>query len=293
MYFPGFAQDRVSIEKIAFNVRRGGSGHAVLLLHGFPQTHLCWRLIAPDLARSFAVVCPDLKGYGDSDAPAPTPDSKNYSKRAMAEELVALMARLGYDRFDVIGHDRGARIGYRLALDHPECVRRLVILDILPTCEQWDVADRHFAVRTYHWGFLAREGGLPERLVGLDPDFYLDYTIRSWAGSMASFTPDVLAEYRRCFRRPATIAAACADYRAGYGIDDALDRADRQSGRRIACPVQVLWGEEYMVAANPVLDTWRQWADRVEGRSIRSGHFLPEEAPEAVLETALPFLRKS
>jgi haloacetate dehalogenase len=209
--FPGFEQCRVEIHGVTYNLLLGGAGPALLLLHGYPQTHLCWRLVAPELARRFTIVCPDLKGYGDSDAPAPDPDSSNYSKRAIAAELVELMAVLGFPRFSIMGHDRGARVGYRLVLDHPERVGRMVMLDILPTCEQWDVADKGFCQRTYHWGFLARQGGLPEHLIGLDPDFYLDYTIRSWAGDMSAFTEDVMAEYRRCFRRKATIAAACAD----------------------------------------------------------------------------------
>ena len=170
-FFPGFEQRRVSIGPISLNVRIGGSGDPVLLLHGYPQTHLAWHAVAPDLARHFTVICPDLKGYGDSDAPKPDADSAAYSKRVMGGEMLALMRALGHRRFAVIGHDRGARIAYRMTLDHPDAIAKLVVLDILPTAEYWDLADRKFAVNTFHWGFLARDGGLPEKLIGADPDF--------------------------------------------------------------------------------------------------------------------------
>ena len=209
-FFPGFEQRRVKVADIAFNVRLGGSGDPLVLLHGYPQTHVTWHKIAPELARHFTVICPDLKGYGDSDAPAPTADAGNYSKRVMGEEMLALMQSLGHPRFAVVGHDRGARIAYRLALDHPEAVTKLGILDIVPTSEYWDTADRAFAVNTFHWGFLARDGGLHERLIGHDPDFFQDYLMRLWAGDYGALDPDALAEYRRCFRKPENIAASCA-----------------------------------------------------------------------------------
>jgi len=292
MTIPGFSLNRIKVGDISYNVSSGGNGPALLLLHGYPQTHYCWRLVAPELARQFTVICPDLKGYGDTDAPPPAADSSNYSKRVIAAELVQLMASLGHQEFRLIGHDRGARVGYRMALDHPGRVKRMVMLDILPTSEQWDVVDRHFAVKTYHWGFLAREGGLPEHMIGLDPDYYLNYTIRSWAGSKGQFPDDVLEEYRRCFRRPATIKAACADYRAALGIDDAIDRADRKQGRRISCPVLILWGEQYSIATNPILNIWQRWADDVRGKAINCGHFLAEEAPDQMLDAVREFLRE-
>ena len=291
-FFPGFEQRRVSVGGLNLNVRLGGSGAPLLLLHGFPQTHVVWHKVAPELAHHFTVVCPDLKGYGDSDAPAPTADAGNYSKRVMGEEMLALMQALGHRRFAVVGHDRGARIAYRLALDHPEALTKLGILDIVPTSEYWDLADRRFAVNTFHWGFLARDGGLPERLIGKDPDFFQDYLIRLWTGDYGALDPEALAEYRRCFRKPENIAAACADYRAGYTIDDEMDRADRAAGKKIACPVLVLSGDQYLsTGEDKAVDIWNRWATDVRGSVIQSGHFVAEERPQEVLAALVPFLK--
>lgn len=292
-FFTGFEQRRVAVGPVSLNVRLGGGGSPLLLLHGYPQTHLTWHKVAPELARHFTVICPDLKGYGDSDAPPPTPDSGNYSKRVMGEEMLAMMQALGHQRFAVVGHDRGARIAYRLALDHPEAVSRLVVLDILPTSDYWDLADRTFAVNTFHWGFLARGGGLPERLIGKDPDFFQDYLMRLWAGNYEALAPEALAEYRRCFRKPANLAASCADYRAGYTIDDALDRADQAAGKKIACPVLVLSGDQYLsTGEDRAVDIWKRWAIDVRGDVIQSGHFVAEEKPQDVLAALVPFLRQ-
>ena len=292
-FFPGFEQKRVTVGPIALNVRIGGAGDPVLLLHGYPQTHLAWHAVAPELARHFTVICPDLKGYGDSDAPKPDPDSGNYSKRVMGEEMLALMARLGHARFAVVGHDRGARIAYRLALDHPDAIAKLGILDILPTAEYWDLADRKFAVNTFHWGFLARDGGLPERLIGADPDFFQDYLMRLWAGDYSALSSEALKEYRRCFRKPENIAASCADYRAGYTIDDAQDRADRAAEKKIGCPVLVLSGDQYLsTGEDKAVDIWRRWATDVRGSVIQSGHFVMEEKPQDVLAELVRFLKR-
>jgi len=289
-FFPGFEQRRVAVGSVTLNVRMGGIGSPLLLLHGYPQTHIAWHTVAPELARHFTVVCPDLKGYGDSDAPAPSPDSGNYSKRVMGGEMLALMRALGHPRFAVAGHDRGARIAYRMALDHPEAITRLGILDILPTAEYWDLADRTFAVNTFHWGFLARDGGLPERLIGADPGFFQDYLMRLWAGDYGALDPEALKEYRRCFKKPENIAASCADYRAGYGIDDALDRADRAAGRKIACPVLVLSGDQYLsTGEDRAVDIWKRWATDVRGGVIQSGHFVAEEKPQEVLAALVAF----
>ena len=291
-FFPGFEQRRVKVDDIAFNVRIGGSGSPLLLLHGLPQTHVAFHKIAPELARHFTVICPDLKGYGDSDAPAPTPDSGNYSKRVMGEEMLALMKEFGHQRFALVGHDRGGRVAYRLALDHPRAVTRLGILDIVPTSEYWDTADRAFAVNTFHWGVLARDGGLPERLIGHEPDFFLDYLMRLWAGDHGALDPEALAEYRRCFCKPENIAAVCADYRAGYTIDDEQDRADRATGRKIGCPVLVISGEQYLhTGESNALDIWRRWATDVRGLGLMCGHFVAEEKPAEALAALVPFLR--
>lgn len=290
-FFPGFEHRRVTVSGIGVNVRLGGTGDPVLLLHGYPQTHVAWHAVAPELARHRTVICPDLKGYGDSDAPAPDPDSNAYSKRVMAEEMRRLMAELGFARFTVIGHDRGARVAYRMALDHPEAVSKLGILDVIPTAEQWDLADRAFAVNVFHWGFLAKGGGLPERLIGRDPDFFHDYLMRSWAGDYTALSPDALKEYRRCFAKPENIAASCADYRAGYTIDDVLDRADKAAGRKIACPVLVLAGEDYLKTGEmSPIDIWKRWADDVRGDVVKCGHFVMEERPRETLAALVPFL---
>lgn len=290
-FFPGFEQRRVSVGSVGLNLRIGGNGSPLLLLHGYPQTHLAWHAVAPELARHFTVICPDLKGYGDSDAPAPDAESIAYSKRVMGGEMLALMAALGYSRFAIIGHDRGARVAYRMALDHPEAITKLGILDVIPTAEQWDVADKAFSQGVFHWGFLARGGGLPERLIGHDPDFFQDHLVRSWSGNYAALDPAALAEYRRCFRKPENIAASCADYCAGYTIDDAQDRADRAAGRKITCPLLVVTGEEYLkTGPNSALETWKRWAADVRGEVLACGHFVMEEKPREVLSALIPFL---
>jgi haloacetate dehalogenase len=290
-FFPGFEQRRVAVGPISLNLRIGGSGAPLLLLHGYPQTHLAWHAVAPELARHFTVICPDLKGYGDSDAPAPDADSIAYSKRVMGEEMLALMVALGHRRLAVAGHDRGARIAYRMALDHPEAVSKLCVVDILPTSEYWDLADRKFAVNTFHWGFLARDGGLPERLIGKDPDFFHDYLMRLWSGDYAALSPEALKEYRRCFAKPENIAASCADYRAGYTLDDTQDRADRAAGRKIKCPILVLSGDQYLsTGENQAVDIWKRWAEDVRGDVIQSGHFVMEETPQEALAALAPFL---
>lgn len=280
--FPGFSQHKITTRGAEINLRRGGNGSPVLLLHGYPQSHVMWHRIAPDLARRFTVVAADLRGYGDSSKPAPAPDHSTYSKRAMAEDMVEMMAQLGWSRFSVVGHDRGARVAYRLALDHPDAVMKLVVLDIVPTHTMWTRMNMKLALGTYHWLFLAQPDGLPERMIGADPEYYLRETLRRWARRPDAFAPEAMAEYIRCFKDPAAIRGACEDYRAGATIDFALDEAD-YGKRRIACPVLALWGQRGFAKGNDDSDdpltVWRQWADDVRGHGIRCGHFLPEEAP--------------
>lgn len=288
----GLSQRRVVASGVSFNVCEGGEGPAVLLLHGYPQTHLMWRHLAPVLAREFTVIAPDLKGYGDSDAPAPDPSSSRYSKRAMAADLVALMRALNHERFLVVGHDRGARIGYRMAFDHPERVRKLAMFDIVPTGAMWEGANRVFAVNTFHWGFLAQPGGMPEKLIGADPDFWVESLCRKWGRDFKALA-DALPEYKRCFRRPEVIAASCADYRAGAALDDAHDRADLDAGRTIDCPVLVVWAATFAGQGKPdPLQTWRRYASDVRGFQVECGHFIPEEAPGTVEGPLLDFLRR-
>jgi haloacetate dehalogenase len=287
----GFDARRVAASGITFSVHTAGDGPAVLLLHGYPQTHLIWRRLAPDWAQRFSVVAPDLKGYGASDAPPPAADSANYSKRAMAAECVALMRTLGHERFAIVGHDRGARVAYRIALDHPQSVAKLVVLDIIPIAATWAAATRAFAINTFHWGFLAQGAGLPERLIGGDPDFWLEFCCRSWARNPAALA-DALEEYKRAFRRPEVIAATCADYRAGATLDDEHDRADLEAGRKIGCPLLAVYSGRFVgkgKLADP-LEVWRQYARDVRGFPADCGHFIPEEAPAAIAGPIAEFL---
>jgi haloacetate dehalogenase len=272
------------------HARVGGAGPPVLLLHGYPQTHACWHRVAPGLARRFTVICPDLRGYGDSDRPPDDPAHRTYAKRAMAADQVETMARLGFERFAVVGHDRGGRVAYRLALDHPDRVSRLAVLDIVPTIEAWDRMDRRQALGSYHWLFLAQPFDLPERLIGAAPAFFLRWTLASWAGPGAAFDERALAEYDRAFRDPAVIHATCEDYRAGATVDVEDDAADR-GRRRIACPLLALWGAEHPGSRSwDPLAVWREWADDVQGHGIACGHFLPEEAPAEVVAALESFL---
>lgn len=291
--FPGFAQDRVRTGEAEINIRRGGEGPPVLLLHGYPQTHVCWHKVAPQLARRFSVVVADLRGYGDSSRPASAADHAPYAKRAMARDMVEAMAKMGWERFAVVGHDRGARVAYRMALDHPQAVTKLAVLDIVPTYTTWTRMEMRRGMATYHWFFLAQPDGLPERLIGADPAYYLRETLRRWAVRQDAFTPEAMAEYERCFADPACIHATCEDYRAGASIDYETDRADYRR-RKIACPVLALWGERGFGkgsddSSDPLKD-WCEWADDVRGRPIRCGHFLPEEAPAETLAALEAFL---
>ncbi len=286
MLLPGFATARVETEGASIAVWHAGSGPPLLLLHGYPQTHAMWHRVAPRLAQRFHVVCPDLRGYGDSAKPAGGADHAAYAKRAMAADMVAVMAALGHPRFGVAGHDRGARVTHRMALDRPDKVRRACVMDIAPTLHMFDHTDQAFATGYYHWFFLIQPDGLPERLIGADPEWFLREKLRRWSAPRAAFDPVAVAEYVRCFAEPAGIHASCEDYRAAAGIDLVHDRADRAAGRKVACPLLVLWGASGFVARSyDVLGVWRDYASgAVEGKALDSGHFLPEEAPDAVAD---------
>jgi haloacetate dehalogenase len=282
--FEGFDLSTIDTGEAAIRVRHGGTGPPLLLLHGHPQTHRMWHRVAPRLAREFTVVAADLRGYGESSKPPTTADHEPYSKRAMARDQVAIMARLGFDRFFVAGHDRGARCAYRMALDHPERVLKLAVLDIVPTVEVFRRIDRTLGLSFWHWFFLAQPYDLPERMIGADPDAYYFHDPGEF------FDPGALAEYRRCVRNPATIHAMCEDYRAGAGYDVALDEADR-GRRRVACPVLALWSNRPGELDDhfDVLAIWRGWADDIAGRAIDAGHYLAEEAPDEVYEELTAF----
>lgn len=286
MLFEEFHLKTIDTGDVKIRLRHGGEGPPLLLLHGHPQTHMMWHRIAPLLAKDFTVIMPDLRGYGDSSKPPTTDDHFPYSKRAMAGDQIALMKEFGYEQFSVIGHDRGGRVAYRLALDFPEAVTKLAVLDIIPTGEAFRRANREFGVGYWHWFFLAQPFDLPEKMIGENPDNYY------FRDNRDLFHPDALADYLRCIRQPGTIHAMCEDYRAGATIDFELDGADRGK-KKIGCPVLALWGmKNFLPQWYDVLAVWRDWADDVEGRGIDCGHYLPEEAPEETYEALHQFLIK-
>ncbi|HVR39857.1 MAG TPA: alpha/beta hydrolase, partial [Thermoanaerobaculia bacterium] len=267
-----------------------GDGPPLLLLHGLPETHLMWRDVAPRLAERFTVVCADLRGYGQSGCP-----SGEYSKRAMARDMVAAMARLGFERFAVAGHDRGGRVAYRLALDHPSHVERLAVLDIVPTGDAWRRADARLAIGYWPWSLLAQPEPLPERLVSAAPDAIVDDALGGWGTSREAFASDVRDAYIRALSDPAHVHAICEEYRAAATIDREHDDADRRAGHRIACPVLALWSgrgalaQWYADERGPI-GLWRAWADDVQGRAVNAGHFFPEEIPEETAAALAGFL---
>ncbi|MEU2913973.1 alpha/beta fold hydrolase [Streptomyces massasporeus] len=286
--FEGFAQHRIDADGTEINLRTGGEGPPLLLLHGYPQTHVAWHSIAPVLARHFTVVVPDLRGYGDSAKPPGGPRHSAYAKRALAVDQVRVMEELGFSRFRVAGHDRGARVTHRLCLDHPERVERAAVLDILPTTTVYEQTDMVMATAYFHWFFLIQPFDLPERLIGADPDHWFDKIVHLRPGG-EPFDPLALAEYKRCFRDPATIHATCEDYRAGATID--LEHDALSKGRKIECPLLVLWGEDGFVGRRyDPLAEWRLHARDVRGAALRGGHFFLDESPEETLDALLPFM---
>ena len=284
-----FTLERRRIDGVEINFRHGGEGPPLLLLHGFPQTHAIWHRVAPALSRRYTLVMADLRGYGDSAKPPSDPAHAAYSKRAMAADMAGLMRSLGHERFFVCGHDRGGRVAHRLALDHPQAVAKLMVLDISPTLTMYERTNMEFATLYYHWFFLIQPEPLPERLIGADPVFYLRRKVGAW-GSPGSglFDPRALAEYERCFT-PEAIHAMCEDYRAAASIDLEHDRAD--AGRRIECPVHALWGERGVVNRlyTPVADWQARSRGPVTGTTTPTGHYIPEEDPDALVEHALRF----
>lgn len=284
--FDGFALEHINVGEATLRVRHGGSGPPLLLLHGHPQTHVCWHLVAPKLAEHFTVVCPDLRGYGESSKPPTTPDHEPYSKRAMARDMVSLMSGLGHEQFLVAGHDRGGYVSYRLALDHPERVERLAVLDIVPTFKAWRRADAQFMLRWWHWAFMAQPAPLAESFFAANPDAYY------YRSGRERFHPEALADYLRAVHDPETVHAMCEDYRANATYDRALDAADYHEGKRIACPLLVLWGKQDDMEdlyGDP-LAVWEGWADDVRGRSLDCGHYLAEEKPDELAAELEAFL---
>jgi haloacetate dehalogenase len=292
---PGFEHHEIDVgDDVRIAASVGGAGPPLLLLHGHPQTRAIWHRVAPTLARERTVVLADLRGYGDSAKPAADAEHVGYSKRVMAADQRALMRRLGFDRFDVLAHDRGARVAHRLALDHPEAVDRLVFLDIAPTLAMYEQTSQAFARAYWHWFFLIQDAPLPERLIEADPAAYVRDVIGRRGAGLAPFDPRALAEYERCAALPGTARGICEDYRAAAGIDLVHDRADRDAGRRLAAPLLALWGAEGVVARcfDPLAE-WRRVADDVRGEALPCGHYIAEQAPDALLARVLPFLAGS
>jgi haloacetate dehalogenase len=291
--FAGFASRRVRTERGEVFARVGGTGPAILLLHGYPQTHLMWHAAAPLLADRFTLVVADLPGYGASFRPVPAPDHAPHAKRALAADLVQLMSALGHEQFAVAGHDRGGRVAYRMALDHRDRVRAVAVLDVVPTGEVWARADAQTALLYWHWPFLAQPAPLPERLIAGDPDAFFDLHVRALGlGRQAGRYPTGLMDgYRRLLDDPGTVQAICEDYRAGATIDREHDDADL-GRRRIACPVLALWSAAGALPRlyGDVLDVWRPWADEVSGRGLPATHFLVEDQPGLVADALSEFL---
>lgn len=288
--FAGFERGSAVVNGVSINFVRGGEGPPLLLLHGHPQTHAIWHKVAPQLAERYTVVAADLRGYGDSSKPAGLPDHSNYSKRVMAADQVALMASLGFDDFFLLGHDRGGRVAYRLALDHPQAVRKLVVLDVAPTLAMYEQTSLAFATAYYHWFFLIRPAPFPETLIASHPEDYLRHTIGGRSAGLAPFTPEAYAEYLRCLRDPATIHGICEDYRASAGIDLEHERHDLATGHRITCEMLALWGQHGVIEqCFEPLKEWSRLATRVSGRALACGHYIPEEAPDLLLQEILPF----
>jgi haloacetate dehalogenase len=291
-FFPGFASRSIATSAASIFARVGGAGPPLLLLHGFPQTHVEWRLVAPRLAEKFTVVAMDLRGYGQSSVPT-SEGGAAYSKREMAKDAIAVMAALGFDCFSLVGHDRGARVAYRLALDAPKHVEKIALIDIIPTGEMWKRMDATRAMRTYHWQFLAQPAPMPETLIAGAAIAWLEHTLASWTAdkSLAAFGEAALAAYCTAFDQPERIHAFCEDYRAGATIDRRLDDEDEAAGRRIAAPLLAIWGAKGIPGeGEDPLAIWRGWAAKAEGRAVAGGHFLPEENPDETAAALLNFL---
>jgi len=286
--FEGFATSVVDVGEATIFTRRKGAGHPLLLLHGFPETHVMWHRVAPVLAEAFTVVCADLRGYGASSKPASRPDHAPYSKRAMAADMVRVMDALGFPRFGIAGHDRGGRVAYRMALDYADCIERLAVLDIVATSDVFRFTEAGRVLSYWPWALLSNPAPLPERLMAADPEAVVDDALGAWGSERACFPPTIRAAYVDALRNRESIHAICEEYRAAATIDAALDRQDRAANRRIGCPTLVLWSEgggldTWYASAGGPLGLWRRWAADVSGGAIRGGHFFPEQNPQETI----------
>lgn len=290
--FTDFDRRDVDVDGVGIHARVAGSGPAILLLHGYPESSYMWRHVAPALTSDFTVVAADLRGYGESDAPADDADHLTYSRRAMAADQVGLMSALGHERFTVAGHDRGGRVAHRMALDHPERVDRVAVLDIVPTLHMFENVDRAMAQSYFHWFFLNQPADLPERLITADPDGWIASRFRGRTSSPWRVEADALEEYVGAFRDPARVAATCADYRAAASIDLVHDREDRLASRRITAPLLAVWGESSYVGRHfDVTRVWQDYAEDVSGVAVPSDHYVPEEAPDVTVRLLTRFAR--
>lgn len=288
--FQGFTASDTAGPAGAIHTLRGGQGAPLLLIHGHPQTHVMWHRVADDLARRFTVILMDLRGYGDSARPAADPEHVTYSKRAMALDSIAVMRHHGFERFQVLAHDRGARLAHRLAADHPDAVQRMLLLDIAPTLAMYSNTSEAFARAYWHWFFLIQPPPLPEALIASDPVRYIRSVMGKRHAGLAAFAPEAMAEYQRCVQIPGTAESICEDYRASASIDLDHDRADVAAGRKLVQPLRVLWGDHGAVGqCFDVLSLWRERAGDVSGRALPCGHYIAEEAPAALLDEALKF----
>lgn len=292
--FQGFEKIKIQTTDTEINLVSKGDGPAILLLHGYPQTHVMWHKIAPVLADQFMVVAPDLRGYGDSGKPQPNGDHNIYCKRSMAEDQIQVMNELGIESFHVVGHDRGVRVGHRMALDYPTKVMSLTSLDVVPSQAAFENMDSDLSFAWFHWHLMRQPPPFPEKLIGTNAKFYLDFLLERWTAVEDAITKEAYSEYLRCFSNPETIQASCADYRA---IELDLEHDKKDKGRKLDCPVLVLWGTDmtkrpgWQTGKNlNMLATWHDRAVNVEGYGINCGHFLPEEAPEETVKTILGFL---
>ncbi len=286
--FDGFAGFDVDLGAARLSGKTGGSGPPLLLLHGFPQTHVHWHALAPLLADRNTIIAPDLPGYGDSIGPEPDASHDAFSKRTMAKLMIRLMDHFGHDSFHLAGHDRGARVAYRLTLDRPERVRKLVSLDTVPTLDVWEAMDWSAAIDAFHWPLLAQPYPVPESLIAADPVFFLDHLVARWIGTGGALHRGAMGDYARCIAEPSVIRAMCEDYRAGATVDVEHDRKDSAEGVRIRCPLLVLRGADYQ--PSPLRPTWELWADDVHEIELDCGHFIAEERPEASAEAMVRFL---
>jgi haloacetate dehalogenase len=290
----GFTQSLVPCGDVTLSVHRAGAGTPLILLHGYPQNHHCWENVAPALAQHFDVIVPDLRGYGDSDAPPDDATHTVYAKRTMARDIARLMDALDLSAAHVLGHDRGGRVAYRFALDHPARVLRLGIIEIVPTGDFWRSWTADLAMKAYHWTFLAQPAPLPERMIGADPAAYIDWTLQQWVleKSLSVFSPAARASYHAQAADPAHLHAMCADYRAGATFDRALDNADRAAGHQIAVPLHFLWSENgFPAQTGDPAALWQPWAAHLTHESCVAGHFVMDENPAAVLAAFLPFFQ--